>query len=340
MNNTKILFITPYSFKYFGGVQTQIKIAKKYLVEKGYQVKILANGSNDFNIKSFIPIKFNGSTANVSFSCEKNVLKEALNWADVIHIHEPFIPIMFWGIKTNKPIFTTHHAALSIIISKLLSLIYTIKNKNLEIQSTYVSNLAKNQANALDKNSMYIPNYYEVPNIDISNTNRRRLTFIGRNEPRKGLKIFINAVDSYILNRYVPTVITDKSIKLPYIETHINISNDHKKAILKETQFFVVPYIKNESFGIVILEAISHGCIVITSEIKAFKQILNKTGIYFDTKNSYSLNKVIKGINKKDCKVIWKLQKENIEKYEIKRIMPIWEDLYIKKLLSRKNSTI
>ena len=121
MSSLNILLISPYSFDDYGGVQSQIAYSKEYLQTHGYNVKILAHKSNDYDIKKSSRIRFNGSVSNVSLTCDSKLINEAIHWADIIHIHEPFIPLILWRIKTNKKIITTHHAALNKIYSFILN---------------------------------------------------------------------------------------------------------------------------------------------------------------------------------------------------------------------------
>ena len=119
MSNIRILLITPYSLDNYGGVQNQILLAKKYLLKNNYDVRIFSHGSNDYeNLKPFT-IPFNGSNARVSLKCNKKLLNDAINWCDVVHIHEPFIPLILWRLRTDKKIITTHHASLSKSISEI-----------------------------------------------------------------------------------------------------------------------------------------------------------------------------------------------------------------------------
>ena len=66
MSNNKILLVTPYSLNDYGGVQNQVLLAKKYLLSKGYDVRIFAHGSYDYQNAEPVIVPFNGSRARVS----------------------------------------------------------------------------------------------------------------------------------------------------------------------------------------------------------------------------------------------------------------------------------
>ena len=334
MNKYNILFVSPYSFGEYGGVQSQIIYAKKYLELQGHKVKILAHKSGDFNVDKSIKLPFNGSVSNISLSCNNNLLDEAVNWADIVHIHEPFIPLLFWRINTlNKIVITTHHAALNKFYSFLLMIVYKTFNSNKNITSSYVSIFSKDQASSLSSDLIYIPNFYENKNPINTQVIRNRLTFLGRSEHRKGMNIFINSIDSYILNKLKPTIITNKNLNKTFIDSYLNPSDETKFKLLNESKLFVVPYTKNESFGVVILEAIFNGCVVICSDIPVFKNILKESGIYFDNKNSFSLNNSIKNTLNLDLDKIWKSQYKEVSRYKTELVMRSWIELYNTKML-------
>ena len=97
MSSIRILLITPYSLLDFGGVQSQVLLAKKYLIKNDYEVRIFSHGSTDYdNLKPY-NIPFNGSRAKVSLSYNKKLLTEAIDWCDVLHIHEPLSHLYFGG---------------------------------------------------------------------------------------------------------------------------------------------------------------------------------------------------------------------------------------------------
>ena len=111
--STKILFITAYDMDKYGGVQNQINLVSQKLNKLNYDTKICAPNSSDYDLGKTISFPFNKSVVNVSLMPKRKVLKEAIAWADVIHIHEPFIRLFFWRFKSNKKTIVTHHASLN-----------------------------------------------------------------------------------------------------------------------------------------------------------------------------------------------------------------------------------
>ena len=162
MNKKNILLITPYSLKNYGGVQNQIQLIKKLMPKEAYNVKIFAHGSEDYNNKTPFLIKFNSSRSNVSIRHDHDLLKKAMGWADIIHIHEPFIPFVLWRLKTDKPIITTHHASLNMFWSLILKFLYLSQSKKSLIVNVCVSYLAYNQASSLRRNPLHFSQFDSV----------------------------------------------------------------------------------------------------------------------------------------------------------------------------------
>ena len=324
--STNLLLVSPYNVNFYGGVQNQVKLFKDGLDKTNFNVRILAPDSSDYNIGNSFKIPFNGSNNPVSLLPNKKILNEAISWADIIHIHEPFIPLFFWRLKTSKKIIVTHHAKISKFIYFGLKCLYlTLKNKNL--YSTAVSNEAKANALTLSKKTRIIPNFIDI-NENIFFIPNNNYLFIGRNESRKNLKLFINLSKSIDETREF-VAITNKSSNDDLIKYLINISDDEKNSIIKNVGFFIAPQTHSESFGITILEAINAGNIAICSNLTAFIDLLGESGIYFKNDNLQSLLKVLNKLNNSDLDKIWNKQYEHIDKnYNSQKVLDDWIYVY------------
>lgn len=314
--------------KSYGGVQNQVNSINSYLnKQENFNSRIAAPGSDDFDIGKTINIPFNGSVSPVCLFPIKEKLSEALNWADVIHIHEPFVPLIFWRIPKSKNYIFTHHASLNNFICFLLSIIYKFTRRN--GISTYVSKLSKKNALALNKEPYLIPNmFYLDTNVDFQL--RKQYLFIGRDEKRKNLKLYEKYVEKFYDSEFKYSVITNRLIKNKNISTFINPNEDDKNKILKNSDIYLALNTHGESFGITLIEAINSGNIVISSNIDAFLNLLGDSGVYFKNNSLTSLNQVIEMVKNKDLTNIWIKQKDYIEKYDINKNMEKLISLYLR----------
>ena len=324
--STNLLLVSPYNVSFYGGVQNQVNLFKNGLDSSKFNVRVLAPESSDYDIGKSFKIPFNGSSNPISLIPDNEILNKAMGWADIIHIHEPFIPLFFWRLKTSKKIVVTHHAKINKFIYFGLKFLYlTLKNKN--FYSTSVSEEAKANALTLSKKTRIIPNFIDI-NKNISFIPNNNFLFIGRNESRKNLKLFINLSKSIDEKREF-IAITNKSSKDGLIKYLINISDDEKNSIIKNDGFFIAPQTHSESFGITILEAINAGNIAICSNLTAFNDLLGESGIYFKNDNLQSLLNVINKLDNADLDKIWNKQYDHINKYyNSQKVLDDWICVY------------
>ena len=324
--STNLLLVSPYNVNFYGGVQNQVNQFKNNLDSSKFNVRILAPDSFDYDIGKSFRIPFNGSNNPISLLPNKQVLNEAIAWADIIHIHEPFIPLFFWRLKSSKNIIVTHHAKISKFIYFVLKFLYlTLNNKN--FYSTAVSDEAKANALTLSKKTRIIPNFIVIDE-NISFIPNNNFLFIGRNESRKNLKLFID-LSKTIEETKDFIAITNKSSEKDSIKYELNISDDEKNLIIKNVGFYIAPQTHSESFGITILEAINAGNIAICSNLPAFMDLLGDSGIYFENDNLQSLLNVLNKINNSDLHIIWNKQYDHINNnYNSKKVLDDWIYVY------------
>ena len=324
--STNLLLVSPYNVSFYGGVQNQVNLFKYGLDSSNFNVRVLAPESSDYDIGKSFKIPFNGSSNPISLIPDNKILNEAMGWADIIHIHEPFIPLFFWRIKTSKKVVVTHHAKISKFIYYGLKFLYlTLKNKN--FYSTAVSDEAKANALTLSKTTRIIPNFIDI-NKNISFIPNNNFLFIGRNESRKNLKLFVDLSMTMEDTREF-IAITNKSSKDGLIKYLIDLSDDEKNSIIKNVGYFIAPQTHSESFGITILEAINAGNIAICSNLTAFIDLLGDSGIYFKNDNLQSLLDVINKLNNADLHKIWNKQYDHINKnYNSQKVLDDWIYVY------------
>ena len=324
--STNLLLVSPYNVNFYGGVQNQVNLFKNGLDSSKFNVRILAPDSSDYDIGKSLRIPFNGSNNPISLLPNKQILNEAIAWADIIHIHEPFIPLFFWRLKSSKKIIVTHHAKISKFIYFGLKFLYlTLNNKN--FYSTAVSKEAKANALTLSKTTRIIPNFIVIDE-DISFIPNNNFLFMGRNETRKNLKLFID-LSKTIDETKDFIAITNKSSEKDLIQYELNTSDDEKNLIIKNVGFYIAPQTHSESFGITILEAINAGNIAICSNLPAFMDLLGDSGIYFKNDNLQSLLNVLNKINNSDLHTIWNKQYDHINNnYNSKKVLDDWIYVY------------
>ncbi len=316
----KVLLITPYSFRKYGGVQNQVNLIEEFLTSHDkYKVKVFAYGkTEELDSNKIFNIPFNSSISSVLLFPNRKLLLDYINWADVIHVHEPFVPLLFWRLPRDKKYIFTHHASLGTIVTKFLSIVYkTLKYKGI---STYVSSSAKSNALALNSDPVLIPNMIKI-NPDMSFNNNLGYLFIGRQENRKNYNFFVKLSEQKLFSNKLFYSITNKYTLDKKINTYINPSEKLKTEIFSNTNIYLALNTKSESFGITLIEAVNNGNLVVSSDLESFVNVLPNSHILYKNYDFDSLCNVLKNLESEDLNALWNKQYKDIQIYNLEENM-------------------
>jgi len=325
--NINLLFLTPYNLLNYGGVQHQINLMNDYISKiSNIESKIAGPNSKDYDLGRVLNIPFNNSVASITLFPDRKKLLKAIEWSDVVHIHEPFIPLIFWKLPKNKKYIFTHHANLNKLYTFLMSIVYkVIKIKGI---SVYVSESALSNAQTLNKQPILIPNMIEV-NKNIDFNNKKKFLFVGRNEKRKNFHYFQLLSKENSFQDYEFEAITNENIENFNGVIHLKPNDDEKNIIFKNSSIYLALNTKNESFGITLIEAINSGNIVICSDLPAFKNVLEESGVYYERNSYKSLLNLLTNTLKSDLDSLWEKQYKSIQKYDVEKNMKNYVLLYL-----------
>ena len=325
--NINLLFLTPYNLLNYGGVQHQINLMNDYISKiSNIESKIAGPNSKDYDLGRVLNIPFNNSVASITLFPDRKKLLKAIEWSDVVHIHEPFIPLIFWKLPKNKKYIFTHHANLNKLYTFLMSIVYKIiKIKGI---SVYVSESALSNAKTLNKQPILIPNMIEV-NKNMDFNNKKKFLFVGRNEKRKNFHYFQLLSKENSFQDYEFEAITNENIENFNGVIHLKPNDDEKNIIFKNSSIYLALNTKNESFGITLIEAINSGNIVICSDLPAFKNVLEESGVYYERNSYKSLLNLLTNTLKSDLDSLWEKQYKSIQKYDVEKNMKNYVLLYL-----------
>ena len=308
-------------------MQHQINLMNEYISKtSNIESKIAGPNSKDYNLGRVLNIPFNNSVASISLFPDRKILLKAIEWSDVVHIHEPFIPLIFWKLPKNKKYIFTHHANLNKLYTFFMRIIYKIvKIKGV---SVYVSESALSNAKTLNNQPILIPNMIEI-NKNIEFNNKKKFLFVGRNEKRKNFNFFYLLSKEKSFQDYEFEAITNENIKNFNGVIYLKPNDDEKNIIFKNSSIYLALNTKNESFGITLIEAINSGNIVISSNLTAFKDVLEESGIYYERNSYKSLLSLLTNTFKNDLHFLWEKQYKSIQKYDIEKNMERYVLLYL-----------
>ena len=323
----KVLLVTPYSFQKYGGVQNQVNLIEDYLSShEEFEVKVFAYGkTKSLDSNKVFNIPFNSSVSSVLLFPNRKLLLDYIDWADVVHVHEPFVPIFFWKLPKNKKYIFTHHASLGRIITNILSIVY--KSFRYRSISTYVSKSAESNALSLNSEPVLIPNMIKI-NPNISFNKRQGYLFIGRQESRKNYSFFVKLSNHKQFTNKLFYAITNKDKSDKNITIYENPTDEFKIEIFGKTNIYLALNTKSESFGITLLEAVNNGNLVISSDLSSFINVLPNSHIVYKNNNFDSLCNVLTKLDSEDLNFLWNKQYKDIREYDLKENMKKFILLY------------
>jgi phosphatidylinositol alpha-mannosyltransferase len=304
----RIGIVCPYSWDVPGGVQFHIRDLAEHLIRLGHDVSVLAPADDETPLPPYavsagraVPVPYNGSVARLNFGFLSAA--RVRRWLhegnfDVVHIHEPTSPslglLACWAAQ--GPIVATFHTSNP--RSRAMIAAYPILQPALEkIRARIaVSEYARRTlVEHLGGDAVVIPNGVDVDFFARAEPRKQwqgdTIGFIGRiDEPRKGLPVLMKALPRILAARPDTRLLvagrgdTEEAVgTLPAaardrVEFLGMVSDEDKARLLRSVDLYVAPNTGGESFGIILVEAMSAGAPVLASDLDAFAQVLDQGG--------------------------------------------------------------
>lgn len=304
----KIGIVCPYSWDVPGGVQFHIRDLAEHLIALGHEVSVLAPADDETPLPPYVvsagravPVPYNGSVARLNFGFLSAA--RVRRWLhdgtfDVIHIHEPASPslglLSCWAAQ--GPIVATFHTSNP--RSRAMIAAYPILQPALEKISARiaVSEYARRTlVEHLGGDAVVIPNGVDVDFFARAEPKAEwqggTIGFIGRiDEPRKGLPVLMKALPRILAERPGTRLLVagrgDEEEAVESLPAKMReqvvflgmVSDEDKARLLRSVDVYVAPNTGGESFGIILVEAMSAGAPVLASDLDAFAQVLDQGG--------------------------------------------------------------
>lgn len=292
MPSMRIGFVCPYSFDTPGGVQVHVLDLAEKFISQGHHVEVLGPASESTQLPDFVtrggaslPIPYNGSVARLSFGPSTFIrARDFINRGqfDVLHIHEPNSPsFSMAALKVARgPIVATYHASSNRSLALKFALPFLRGQLEKIRGGIAVSEMARRwQVEMLGGDPILIPNGVETSQFELDKKplwsgRIPEIVFLGRlDEPRKGLDILLRAVDRLDHDVRVTVIGGGTHPPAPRVDFVGRVSDEEKAEILGRADIYVAPNRGGESFGIVLVEAMAAGCVVVASDLEAFSAV-------------------------------------------------------------------
>ena len=311
----KLALVSPYDFAYPGGVTEHVASLAEQFIASGHEVHIVAPSSDDdaepissvaapiHRIGRVVSIPTNGSVARITLSLRSYLQAKTLlqqEQFDLIHLHEPLMPALpltvlrhsnttnvgtfhafrntpltyFYGQPILRPFFRKLHGHI------------TVSSAAREFVGEYFPADYRVIPNGIDY-PRFFRRYEPVPQFG---DDRPTVLFVGRLEKRKGLKFLLRAWPM-VLDRQPNTrlVVVGRGRPLEGYRRFARrqgwsaddvvfagyVPGEDLPRYYQSCDVFCAPNTGQESFGIVLLEAMAAGAPIVASAIPGFQDVVS-----------------------------------------------------------------
>lgn len=299
----KVLVACPYDWGAPGGVQVHVRELAARLRTAGHEVRVLApgRGSPEEGWVRYtgrpLRIAYAGTVAPICPwpSSLRKIRRELEEFdPDVVHVHEPFTPStsMLATLASQAPVVATFHAYLD--RSRLLSIAKPLLRRvwrHIDVSIAVSEAAASFSVRRFGREPAIIPNGVEVERF-ASGTPRsdlppgQKVLWVNRLDPQKGFRVALRAFD--ILSRQLPAltlVVAGDGPERGAVEELApsdrgrivmlgNVPHDELPDLFASADVFVSPAGGQESFGMVLVEAMSAGVPVVATDIPGYREVV------------------------------------------------------------------
>lgn len=279
----RIALVVPYCLDSPGGVATHALGLAVWLQRRGHSPHVFAPGTRRIQrevpvtlLGPAISVPFNGSVAQLALLPRQG--RRALHRSDdfdVVHVHEPLTPGLGFAVasRIRRPLVVTHHAAFE-PSSPVAGLLRRRAARLPPRVTIAVSQSAADLVHGFTRAPVRIvPNAIELPAApEPRQQGRPRVVFVGRaGERRKGFGVFVQVASAvpeadFIAVGKAPTRVSGVTMLGPIGDAALG-------DVLASADVLVAPNLFGESFGMILVEALSHGAAVVASDLPAFRAL-------------------------------------------------------------------
>ncbi len=299
----KVLLACPYDWASPGGVQVHVRQLAEALRRRGHDTRVVAPGSAPAPdpwvriVGRPVRVPYNGTVAPISFSpgSWRRIRSAMRSFApDVVHVHEPLTPStsMLATLAASAPVVATFHAYLD--RSRLMELAGPALrrvSRRLDAAIAVSDAAASFLRRVIPVAVEIVPNGVDVGRFEHGEAARglpegRKILWVNRLDPQKGFRVMLDAFERLPSDlddvrlvvagdgrdrdalRSLPGRIRGRVLHLGTV-AHDLLPSYHLAA-----DVFVSPAVGQESFGIVLVEAMAAGLPVVCSDIPGYREVV------------------------------------------------------------------
>ena len=298
MSHLRVGLVSPYDLSIPGGVQAQVLGLATYLRDWGDDPVVIGPGLPDgvpgVDLGESIALPGNGSMVPIAADPRsRRRIRAAAADLDLLHVHEPLMPLAsLFATHAGPPVVATFHAAPGRVARLGYNLARPLLSRLLG-DTRMVTAVSPAAAQVLPERLevRIIPNGLDVASMSVDTAREpSQVAFLGRDEPRKGLDVLLEAWDS-ITSAYpgAELVVMNARRDLDGPVWMGRVDEPTKAMVLSSTSVYVAPQTGGESFGIVLLEAMAAGAAVVASDLQSFRELAGDAARFFPVGDSRAL---------------------------------------------------
>jgi phosphatidylinositol alpha-mannosyltransferase len=305
----RLALVTQSYYPRYGGVTEHVAHTARELRARGHEVTVVtgrpvgfteASTAQVVRLGTSVVVPFQGALVDLTLGPNLRRELESL-WRDrpfdLVHVHQPLTPTLplLTGETAQAPVIGTFHAAGA------KSRLFRLLRRPLARHFDRLEGLVAVSPAARQFAHRHFPGDYRIiPNgVDTARFHpdvpprpeladgRLNVLFVGRLDPRKGVPVLLDAMPA--VRRLVPEarlIVVGDSFLRPWLardqrgrtREHVRFVGAVPPAELPSyyasAHVVVSPALRNESFGIVLLEAMASGKPVVASDIPGYRAVV------------------------------------------------------------------
>jgi phosphatidylinositol alpha-mannosyltransferase len=308
----KVGIVVPYSFSFWGGVVEHAEEQARALADLGVETRILighdppgrlsrllhpTSGRFEQPPANVIPLgrsvitPANRSLANIVLSpaavvrLQRSLARERF---DLLHVHEPMTPALGVAALASAtcPIVATFHAAGPSRWRGFATPLWGFLLERIDVRIAVSEAAAETARSYAPGEYAVIPNGVRIPQLVSLDSRLPQVVFIGRHEPRKGLRVLVRAWPAVrratgarlrIVGAdplAVRALLARQRIPNEGIDLLGSVGADRLDEELARAKLLVAPSLGRESFGMVLTRAFAAATPVVASDIDGYRQLV------------------------------------------------------------------
>ncbi len=269
-----------------GGIETVSALLAAEFVRLGHPVTVVTQTPADRADKFPYPVVRRPSLGELS---------KAIQWSDIYWQNNLSLRTLWPALLVSKPIVITHQGSYC---RAPRGFDFVQRLKHTIVRHTTSVAISQAVAACFATKSTIIHNPYDARNFSLEPSGRaktRELIFLGRLVSEKGVDLPLEALSLLQTRNLFPSLtIVGSGPELSAmkqlaarlkLDAQITFKGPKRggelQAILREHQILVVPSRYNEPFGVVALEGIASGCVVVGSQGGGLPEAIGPCGLTF-----------------------------------------------------------